>query len=841
MSDGPLGGRKGTESEKTLKEISEEEKAKDSPVQPIKQEVGSEDREPPEGTALEGASSGGRATGMRTTRLEKTLKEISDEAKVKDSPVQPVKQEPGSEDREPPEGIALEGASSSGSAPGKRTALLETENWRTRSNSMAESLAALLSRKGVGGGTQERLAHLGYSSLEKFSSVAGTKLQLRVFTTHTLALRPIEDVAEVASLVDAWETACVMAERSRYVAKAKAHTGGSDDAATLGQVSLAREKFKERFYAMSKEESPSAKLVSQLLTRPEIEKLLGQPLHSFASEADEVPPALQYAISHSGSVQLRQGTLKEPKTLEEFRARLRTLAHSMVLARFLHPKWEVLQSLTPRDFDKYVGSVCEEVVRIGSSRQLLQAIMRKEQQARKQLAAGLRVGKKLDTMLQQATLATRPSSPVAHISSARRPASPPYRSRTPRRGAGTTAVGHMFASDAWESIRCTCAQKARGSPETRPVGLGPPAGDPTDKQFRPKARPGLGPAIGAIRSTTLRLFLRMGDCERLCGDRMVEARVPARPKEPKWYWIRKSSIAWESPLGYIASFNWSPAEGRRAVERPSLQVAEERSVTELAPGELWRFVWREPGRGPSSRVSGEARLFPSIYTAWELEGSRRRAAERSVKLARFRAYRSWRKAEGRREVSWPTVAGKVADEAEVDGWEAEKAYSKAHRPDDSEAGSDGRLAGHFTKLAELQRPSKAWEDLLPDFAHERQALEIPAALLRFDPSKRQHPVRLLRNSFFGALLEDSEPLPPNLFDFSEQELSSNGARRHLKALQRKAQMALNEATNANGANAAHNVIELDPEPDPKRRRVRFDSDPEPICVRLISEDLSDIP
>jgi len=153
-----------------------------------------------------------------------------------------------------------------------------------------------------------------------------------------------------------------------------------------------------------------------------------------------------------------------------------------------------------------------------------------------------------------------------------------------------------------------------------------------------------------------------------------------------------------------------------------------------------------------------------------------------------------------------------------------------------QAGSDGRLAGHFTKLAELQRPSKAWEDLLPAFAHEQQALEIPAALLRFDPSKRQHPVRLLRNSFFGALLEDSEPLPPNLFDFSEQELSSNGARRHLKALQRKAQMALNEATNANG------VIELDPEPDPKRRRVvRFDSDPEPICVRLISEDLSDIP
>ena len=27
-----------------------------------------------------------------------------------------------------------------------------------------------------------------------------------------------------------------------------------------------------------------------------------------------------------------------------------------------------------------------------------------------------------------------------------------------------------------------------------------------------------------------------------------------------------------------------------------------------------------------------------------------------------------------------------------------------------QAGSDGRLAGHFTKLAELQRPARTWED-----------------------------------------------------------------------------------------------------------------------------------
>ena len=103
-----------------------------------------------------------------------------------------------------------------------------------------------------------------------------------------------------------------------------------------------------------------------------------------------------------------------------------------------------------------------------------------------------------------------------------------------------------------------------------------------------------------------------------------------------------------------------------------------------------------------------------------------------------------------------------------------------------QAGSDGRLAGHFTKLAELERPSKAWKDLLPAFAEEQQALEIPAALLRFDPSCRQHPAVALRSKFFGALPEDTEPLPATLFDFSEHELNSCGSRRQLRALQRKA-------------------------------------------------------
>lgn len=40
----------------------------------------------------------------------------------------------------------------------------------------------------------------------------------------------------------------------------------------------------------------------------------------------------------------------------------------------------------------------------------------------------------------------------------------------------------------------------------------------------------------------------------------------------------------------------------------------------------------------------------------------------------------------------------------------EKRLTTGHPSVHRQAGSDGRLAGHFTKLAELQRPARTWED-----------------------------------------------------------------------------------------------------------------------------------
>jgi len=153
------------------------------------------------------------------------------------------------------------------------------------------------------------------------------------------------------------------------------------------------------------------------------------------------------------------------------------------------------------------------------------------------------------------------------------------------------------------------------------------------------------------------------------------------------------------------------------------------------------------------------------------------------------------------------------------------------------AGGEGRMAGHFSRLAELARPAKAWEDILPAFAAQPQALEIPAALLTFAPDMRQHPAQSMRNSFFKALPLDDGPLPPKLFDFTECELSSCSPQ------DREELLALAKSPLADGKR------QLEMEDGSRLKRPRTDNSiidpgsptPPPLVIRLTSEDLADIP
>jgi glycogen synthase kinase 3 beta len=67
--------------------------------------------------------------------------------------------------------------------------------------------------------------------------------------------------------------------------------------------------------------------------------------------------------------------------------------------------------------------------------------------------------------------------------------------------------------------------------------------------------------------------------------------------------------------------------------------------------------------------------------------------------------------------------------------------------------------------------ARSWEELIPTYARCPEALELPAKLLLFNPSRRSTPVEVLLFRFFSTLSSDSGVLPLRIFDFTDEELS----------------------------------------------------------------------
>lgn len=85
----------------------------------------------------------------------------------------------------------------------------------------------------------------------------------------------------------------------------------------------------------------------------------------------------------------------------------------------------------------------------------------------------------------------------------------------------------------------------------------------------------------------------------------------------------------------------------------------------------------------------------------------------------------------------------------------------------------GKIAEQLMKLSKLERAARPWQQLFPAFATEPDALKLPELLLMYTPSARLHPADALCSTFFACLPEADEalgPLPASLFDFTEAEL-----------------------------------------------------------------------
>eukprot|EP00929_Paragymnodinium_shiwhaense_P056899 TRINITY_DN28487_c0_g1_i1.p1 TRINITY_DN28487_c0_g1~~TRINITY_DN28487_c0_g1_i1.p1 ORF type:complete len:801 (-),score=169.67 TRINITY_DN28487_c0_g1_i1:213-2615(-) len=101
-----------------------------------------------------------------------------------------------------------------------------------------------------------------------------------------------------------------------------------------------------------------------------------------------------------------------------------------------------------------------------------------------------------------------------------------------------------------------------------------------------------------------------------------------------------------------------------------------------------------------------------------------------------------------------------------------------------------RLRDHLNRLAALKREGCSWAAALPTFADDDAALELPAALLVYDPTARRCPAEVLMFRFFDDLLADPSKLPPGFLELTSAEFDSCGSkeelRQRLQELARKA-------------------------------------------------------
>jgi glycogen synthase kinase 3 beta len=163
----------------------------------------------------------------------------------------------------------------------------------------------------------------------------------------------------------------------------------------------------------------------------------------------------------------------------------------------------------------------------------------------------------------------------------------------------------------------------------------------------------------------------------------------------------------------------------------------------------------------------------------------------------------------------------------------------------------GRIAEQLLKLSKLERAARPWSALLPTYAGIPEALEVPQRLLMYHPEAREHPAKVLCSKLFAELPEDDEelgPLPKELFNFTDAELSSLGPefRANLLAFKERYNQhhGSPDGTDASAKeDAVEDVIQVVvaedlEEPVVKRRRLQGTTPP-PICIGLDTEDLTE--
>ena len=283
----------------------------------------------------------------------------------------------------------------------------------------------LLQRKDVAERQQATLAVAGVRSISRFNAVADSRQGLRTFCNTALALDAGRDAVLIAAILDAWEAAKVRMEVRN---KAEAEAVSANLPAALNKVEYQdiRRRFERIHYTLEDRTTPSAatmELICDQIENGELKTL--HLLQCLSQEDSEIDP-VGAVIDKSGTLRIKKGygETTEPRDPEDYRRRMKVVAHTYLFAQIKYPHKAVLAGLTTHSFQKFVDYILGEHIMglqakdeegLVVSKPTFKSVLHYEHQVRKEMVRLGNEGIRLHEALDRIRGETDPDHPSREV------------------------------------------------------------------------------------------------------------------------------------------------------------------------------------------------------------------------------------------------------------------------------------------------------------------------------------------------------------------------------------------------------------------------------------------
>ena len=242
----------------------------------------------------------------------------------------------------------------------------DTDERRANAISLLEpDLHGILQVKEVPALIQARLSVARVRTVSRLSSMADDRAAVRNFCRDTLNLSLVNDIVDVASVVDAWESSQV---RITARNKSEAEAAISSQPRAINKVELHDlvSKF-EALHGGKLEDkfTPAAVALEQVFEQVENGEFKNMALVQFVSREDAEAEVLGATIEKgTGTIKVKRGfgECQKPRSPEEFRTRIQVVGNTYLLAQLKYPQKAALKELQPVHFLRYLDLMLGEHV-----------------------------------------------------------------------------------------------------------------------------------------------------------------------------------------------------------------------------------------------------------------------------------------------------------------------------------------------------------------------------------------------------------------------------------------------------------------------------------------------